>query len=200
VQRKLGDTVEWENPQGLKVTDSRYHLFEFCFEGIYTYQTRAIIKLDGRMVTPEQAAAEWAVKKETCDFYYSHHDHEFFIPEWQGLHPFSEAHKPRYEFRPKTSKQVKWESVPVGTLTNRGVFLKSSHGFAQVLTTDSPYCVSDVADKELELAPASEQPWIAVQEKSPSLHVDGLVMECWLNNGTVVDSSMVPAVTWSNDA
>lgn len=59
---------------------------------------------------------------------------------------------------------LNWKDVPVGAMTNRGMFLKSSFGYSQVLTNDSPFCVADVEESELELAPASEQPWIAVQD------------------------------------
>jgi hypothetical protein len=61
LQRKLGDTVEWN----LFGTTLQWEgeVFTFDVERTYTYRTKATIKLDGRMVTREQAAAEWKTKK-----------------------------------------------------------------------------------------------------------------------------------------
>jgi hypothetical protein len=67
LQRSLGDTVEWLTPYKSKLNGRA--VFAFSEQGIYTYAPKATIKLDGKMVTPEQAAAEWKVKKEMYDFY-----------------------------------------------------------------------------------------------------------------------------------
>jgi hypothetical protein len=68
LQAKLGDTVEW-----WAGTTKAFNGEDFTFNlrgTTYTYRTKATIKLDGRMVTPEQAAAEWKTKKETHDVWY----------------------------------------------------------------------------------------------------------------------------------
>jgi hypothetical protein len=166
LQRQTDETHEWRLPNG-SYRNEMYANGKLTFtdKGTYTYAPKATIKLDGKMVTPEQAAAEWEVKKETHDLLFN----DSQTKDWKmpvGLVAWAafDSREIEYELRPKALKQVSWSDMPVGVMTNRGTFLKSSHGFAQVLTTDNPYCVSDVADYELELAPASEQPWIALQE------------------------------------
>jgi hypothetical protein len=110
LQRKLGDTVDWFNPVGdLAGGGFAREIFNFTSEGTYTYRTRATIKLDGNMVTPEQAKAEWKAKRET---------HERFV-KWENADSFTalinnvaflpHSHeKFEYELRPTALKQVDW--------------------------------------------------------------------------------------------
>jgi hypothetical protein len=67
LHRTLGNTVYW----GILDPPDCYadSLTTFNSGCIYTYRTKATIRLDGKMVTPEQAAAEWAARKETHDIY-----------------------------------------------------------------------------------------------------------------------------------
>jgi hypothetical protein len=106
LQRQTKDTHEWFNPN----SGSTCYLSDA--EEIYNYRTKATIKLDGRMVTPEQAAAEWESKKETCDVWYRSDN---FL-EWGIQKPFSgkythdwnkqtQVNGAEYEIRPK---QVSW--------------------------------------------------------------------------------------------
>jgi hypothetical protein len=106
LQRQTKDTHAWFNPSG----GSNCYLF--AAGGTYTYRTKATIKLDGRMVTPEQAAAEWEAKKETCAVWYRSDN---FL-EWGIQKPFSgkythdwnkqtQVNGAEYEIRPK---QVSW--------------------------------------------------------------------------------------------
>jgi hypothetical protein len=101
LQRKLGDTVEWN----LFGTTLQWEgvVFTFDAERTYTYRTKATIKLDGRMVTPEQAAAEWEAKKETHDVWFTV-SHGAWVPcsntQFRG--------NGEYELRPKALKQPTW--------------------------------------------------------------------------------------------
>ena len=114
LQRSFGDTVEWDCSE-LQITERSGAKvpFDFNRECTYTYAPKATIKLDGKMVTPEQAAAEWEAKKETCDVWYRSDN---FL-EWEIEKVFSGkyAHNwnkrsqvsgAEYELRPKALKQV----------------------------------------------------------------------------------------------
>lgn len=61
LQAELGDTVEWLLNGFTKPSLGG---FDFGTDGIYTYKTKATIKLDGEMVTRDQAVAEWEAKKD----------------------------------------------------------------------------------------------------------------------------------------
>lgn len=112
LQRELGDTVEWESPQGLKTSEPLHKLW-FDAEGIYTYKTKATIKLDGKMVTREQAMAEWESKKETCDAYCWTDS----CPSWDknpdacggDFIGIEEVNGIEYQLRAKPAKVVLWE-------------------------------------------------------------------------------------------
>jgi hypothetical protein len=162
LQRSLGDTVEWFLPSGLP---DKFVLFKR--EGTYTYAPKATIKLDGKMVTPEQAADEWEAKKETCDLWYTN---RYGNPECLSLmsdEPRWYDHKElgtQYELRPKAVKQVKWEDMPAGiAVTYRGqtypMHRSPVMGYPCVITTDGLIC-QDFSNSNLDLAPASEQKYI----------------------------------------
>jgi hypothetical protein len=75
LQSELGGTVGWsyESTDGRMFTGYATNSKIIGFgatSGVYTYRTKATIKLNGQMVTREQAAAEWEAKKETHDAYY----------------------------------------------------------------------------------------------------------------------------------
>jgi hypothetical protein len=95
LQRKLGGTADWHYPTAIKA--GSWNL-DFDGKGTYTYRTKATIKLDGNMVTPEQAAAEWKAKRET-------HDVWFTTPTgaWVNVGGDfdSDSSRGRYELRPK---------------------------------------------------------------------------------------------------
>jgi hypothetical protein len=63
---------------------------------IYTYRTKATIRLDGKMVTPEQAAAEWKAKRETHDVWFTTH-----TGAWVKVGGDFDSSRGRYELRPK---------------------------------------------------------------------------------------------------
>jgi hypothetical protein len=105
LQRKLGDTVDWFLPVGSELP---YPKTDFSQRGTYTYRTRATIKLDGRMVTPEQAAAEWWAKKETHDLWYGNFRGHFFKTTDTDFQPNSNEYESEYELRPKALKQPTW--------------------------------------------------------------------------------------------
>jgi hypothetical protein len=70
LQRKLGDTVEW-SWKANGIGDIVYAVDNFDFTGgTYTYKAKATIKLDGKIVTLEQAESEWESKKDTHDIFY----------------------------------------------------------------------------------------------------------------------------------
>jgi hypothetical protein len=64
------------------------------------------IKLDGKMVTPEQAASEWEVKKETHDLWYGNFRGHFFKTIDTDFQPNSNEYQSEYELRPKALKEV----------------------------------------------------------------------------------------------
>jgi hypothetical protein len=78
LQRQLGDTFEWKHPNmHIRLIDK----LTFSLVGTYTYRTKATIKLNGHMVTPEQAATEWEANKETHDLWFK----ESQDSDWQVL-------------------------------------------------------------------------------------------------------------------
>lgn len=102
LQRKLGDTVEWFDPAEIEGVV----ILAFDAKGTYTYRTKATIKLGGRMVTPEQAAAEWEAKKDTHDVYGIGDDGKFrflHAPNWWA---WNEVSKHQYELREKSNEAV----------------------------------------------------------------------------------------------
>jgi hypothetical protein len=105
LQRKLGDTVVWNHPN---MTIYAGASLGFNVKGTYTYRTRATIKLDGEMVTPEQAAAEWEAKKETHDVY-SISTIETTLENYPRFSlTFDSGNGYWYELRPKALKQPAW--------------------------------------------------------------------------------------------
>jgi hypothetical protein len=103
LQAKTRDECDWFTPfsSQLDVDDD---FFSFGSKGTYTYRTKATIKLDGRRVTPEQAAAEWDAKKETHVMWF-----KFANIDWTDVivYPedyveyFANTANCEYELRPK---------------------------------------------------------------------------------------------------
>jgi hypothetical protein len=165
----------------------------FCFDADvnYTYRTKATVKLDGKMVTPEQAKDEWEAKKETHDVYLKNVFNTFVCVNNDNPHEiFSIDGQSEYEFRLKPLKQVSWSDMPVGVaVTYRGqtypLHRSPVMGFPCVITTDGLIC-QDFSNSSFGLAPASEQPWIAVQdgedgfELTEGLYVKGFMTELYM--------------------
>jgi hypothetical protein len=108
LQHQTKDTHDWFDPNN----NEPYEGVIFSFnanEGIYTYRTKATIKLDGKMVTPEQAAAEWEAKKETHDVWALNNCGGEVITIKPSFNPYN-AHLSGYEYqlRPKALKQPTW--------------------------------------------------------------------------------------------
>jgi hypothetical protein len=102
LQRKLGDTVEWFTP--MNMTGASNDELSFCQGadyGTYTYRTKATIRLDGKMVTPEQAAAEWKAKRETHDVYSISTIETTLENDPRFSLTFDSGNGYWYEFRPK---------------------------------------------------------------------------------------------------
>jgi hypothetical protein len=183
LQAKLGNAVEWETPTG-------YHSrcnFEFDQIRTYTYRTKATIKLDGNMVTPEQAAAEWESKQETCDLWFKSTDCSWV--KLSNLIPIvTVSSEGEYELRAKPAKEVKWADVPAGVALKQkdDTLLYLYHGFnssykPQLSNLGAEACnIFSTPFEELELAPAADQPWIARQDSYKG-QVLGLVYE-WRDN------------------
>lgn len=66
------------------------------------------------------------------------------------------------EAKPAAKKQISWADMPVGVLTNKGAIVRQ---VKEVLYTTCTYEPDELTwhASGLALAPASEQPWIAVQ-------------------------------------
>jgi hypothetical protein len=98
LQRETKDTHDWFMPNNLDV--GIYFEPTFRAEGTYTYRTKATIKLNGNMVTPEQAAAEREAKKDTHELWYRSDRLDWCIwslKQWNKV----ENHNEHYELRPK---------------------------------------------------------------------------------------------------
>jgi hypothetical protein len=166
LQRKLGDTVEWN----LFGTTLQWEgeVFTFNVERTYTYRTKATIKLDHKMVTREQAAAEWEAKKETHEMWF-----QFGKLSWTDVIGFPTnlidyfiiSNDCEYELRPKELNIVSWGDVPqfvkVQHKTTKQTFAflgVDTFGYLAVFRRDcDDYSYNPPA---LELAPANEQPWM----------------------------------------
>jgi hypothetical protein len=99
LQDKTRDECDWFTPFGSQL-DVDDDFFSFGSNGTYTYRTKGTIKLDGNMVTPEQAAAEWEAKKETHDLWYRSDRVDWCIWFLKQLNKV-ENHNEHYELRPK---------------------------------------------------------------------------------------------------
>jgi hypothetical protein len=188
LQAKLGDTVEWN----LFGTTLQWEgeVFTFDVERTYTYRTKATIKLDGRMVTREQAAAEWKTKKETHEMWF-----QFGKLSWTDVIGFPTnlidyfiiSNDCEYELRPKALKQVSWSDMPqfvkvqhkttkqtfaflgVDTFGYLAVFRRDCDDYSynpptiHLQSTYNPPTIhlqSTYNPPALELAPTNEQPWM----------------------------------------
>ena len=176
LQRQTRDVCDWFDPSEI----AGVVIMAFDGKGTYTYSPKATIKLDGKMVTPEQAAAEWEDKKETCDLYYSSLNTDGF----ERLESFSLMSSnfnqtttwyAEYELRPKALKQVSWSDMPVWVAVQT-VNKKLVCTFVGMAANNliSIYNITAGADDYraalFELAYASEQLWIAVQDDQPPLY------------------------------
>jgi hypothetical protein len=196
LQAELGDTVEWLNPKNCRPTFKDG--FRFSMDGIYTYRTKATIKLNGEMVTPEQAAAEWEAKKETCNIFHRSANN----PSWWNLGhiPAFDTHNSEgafgeYETRPKALKQVSWSDAPVGiTVTYRGqtypMHRSPVMGYPCIITTDGLIC-QDFSNSSFGLAPASEQPWMYWGGGGECPVPEGCTYEITMRSG-VLDTEISP--------
>jgi hypothetical protein len=170
LQAELGDTVNWFNPVGdLAGGGFAREIFNFTSEGTYTYRTKATIMLDGNMVTPEQAAAEWEAKKENSVLWAAFDGLDFQVTSTIVFHPNTTQHA-QYCIRPKALKQVKWEDVPVGVAVKckaiSGLFTFQGLRLGvpkNCLITENATAFFP-STSSIELAPANEQPWIALQD------------------------------------
>jgi hypothetical protein len=107
LQRQTKDTHNWFDPS----QNEPYEGVIFSFngsEGFYTYKTKATIKLDGNMVTPEQAVAEWDSKKETHDLLFSSSLQEPCPVQGTPVFIKNLLLDAEYDFEPKALKQVSW--------------------------------------------------------------------------------------------
>jgi hypothetical protein len=103
LQAELGDTVDWSHSDSIWST---LHGFMFAMSGVSTYRTKPTIKLDGNMVTPEQAAAEWGAKKETCDLWFCDYSNDYRLDNTclkpdGSFYYYNNQSKYCYELRPK---------------------------------------------------------------------------------------------------
>ena len=112
LQRELGDTVDWVWVSSSACTGKSFacdeSVLSFTNGGTYTYRDKATIKLNGEMVTREQAMAEWESKKDTHDILCAVE----FAPEFElqsGViwRAYSDQ-KFEFELRPKPAKVVAW--------------------------------------------------------------------------------------------
>ena len=172
-----GDTVEWWTASGYHDNKG----FSFNEKGTYTYAPKATIKLDGKMVTPEQAAAEWAAKKETCDVWYKSDTDDRFDKQ-DGIilwNKHKDVYNCEYELRPKAIKVVKGSDIPVGVAVNcfqlEGLFvLQWVNGESCQITQEGQAFYPATS----ALILASEQPWLPyIQGETDLSSLEGLKIE-----------------------
>jgi hypothetical protein len=146
----------------------------------------ATIKLDGKMVTPEQAAAEWESKKEACDVWVNQ---MLYVREDSPRFTDTEA---IYELRPKALKKISWRAIPAGVMTNkgelRGTFLDNGADIEIRAKDGSAERIVHISQNELTLSPASEQPWVVVKKEAlTALNNAGITYDwSWTNTMGVV--------------
>ena len=171
LQDETKDACDWFVPNSKGSIQS---MFEFTDDGIYTYKPKAnLVKLDGELMTREAAIVKWESRKDTCDCYVSTESR----PMWEATkQPSFSRHDDfgfcEYQIRAKPLKQVSWNDVPVGVavrdMVNNVTWLYQGFDHASdVLLTNQknmPFGMRWDASQNLELAAASEQPWIAVQD------------------------------------
>lgn len=144
----------------------------FLFEnaGIYTYKLKAnLVKLDGELLTREAAIAEWESKKDTCGLWYGNFTGHFFKTNDIDFQPNSNVFVSEYQLRPKVLKPVSWADMPVGVAvrdkTTDVIWLSQGAEGAEVLVTNhpkNPFGTRFITKDCIELAIASEQPWMPV--------------------------------------
>jgi hypothetical protein len=182
LQRKLGDAVEWWAGT-IKAINCEDFTFNLGSNTTYTYAPKATIKLDGKMVTPEQAATEWGAKKETHALWFRLFPLGFTKVEGvsKDMSSYFSYHKENVEFelRQKALKQVSWSDMPVGVAVRdktTGViwlYQGSENGNA-VLTNhpSNPFGSRWIDLSELEIAAADKQTLIPVAAPDEGLTVE----------------------------
>jgi hypothetical protein len=142
-------------------------------------------------VTPEQAEAEWESKKETHHMYFQRKDGNPWFSVFGNELPkdiekyFSIDKNCKFELRPKALKQVSWGDIPVGVAvrcndTDYVWILQGVGDNKEALITvpnNKSFGMRWIDCRDLTLAPASEQHWIAVQDCFNFPMVDGLIYE-----------------------
>lgn len=171
---------------------------EFNVEGIYTYKRKAnLVKLDGKLMSREAAIALWESKKDT-------HRVWFKLPYMDGFDnvillngevPVFNSDDVEYQLRARPLKQIDWKDVPVGVMlrvraTGSIVECRSFNRLTDGIRTESidghgRTMTNERTSEAFELAPADQQPWIAVQDDD--LHtMHG--KEKWLaNHGILIE-------------
>jgi HNH endonuclease len=100
----------------------------------------------------------------------------------KGRKVFAFCEQGTYTYAPKALKQVSWSDMPVGVMTNKGelreVFMATYGDNRQQATVEvaMPTASSQKSPRhfyctDLTLAPASEQPWIAVQRNEDGVAI-----------------------------
>lgn len=111
LQRQTKDTHDWSHYANTPAGD---YVFTFDAGGTYNYRTKATIKLNGNMVTPEQAAAEWEAKKDTHQMHFQRSEGNPWFSVFDNRLPkdiekyFSIDKNCKFELRAKAPKQVSW--------------------------------------------------------------------------------------------
>lgn len=195
LQAELGDTVDWFYPDCTTSPASEKNL-GFACEGIYTYKLKPTVKLTiddepAKMLTPAQCEAEMLARIDTHDLQFK--SDSCAIKDWLASEPrWFEIGNDNSEYRliRKQPKQISWKNVPVGVMTNKGELRAWSSDLAWC-ETKKHGCPSlaGYTPSQLELAPAAEQPWIAVQDCKPFVRVDGL--QYVITYGAGVDDAVV---------
>lgn len=174
---ELGYTVEWFSgrfhtrfpaDQILAFDDTK----DGCHKGepaIYTYKRKAnLVKLNGKLMSPEAAIALRESKKDTCDVW--------FKSDASGCREFNcigkedvawlsnQTLSSEYQLRERPLKQISWKDVPVGVMTNKGELRVAKDGRVWVEILEGCPGLEGFPIHCIQLAPADQQPWIAKQD------------------------------------
>jgi hypothetical protein len=135
------------------------------------------------MVTPKQAAADWELLEETHEMWFKMFPLGFTkvegVPKDIVSYLSYNSDRVEYELRPKALKIVKWADMPMGVMTNHGIFhgVFGDRGMVKRQGELPQY----ILIPELTLDPASKQPLIAVNGKFNK--VEGLIYETKVDAG-----------------
>lgn len=180
IDMKFRSKLPESESETIRVVISNQH--EPCKKEPQTELKANLVKLGGKLMTREAAIAKWEAVKDKCDVWIK--NDVTVVWELTNLSRkfivYAHEVNCEYQLRAKPLKQVSWKDVPVGVAV-QSVNKKhlcnfvgmAANGLISVYNTMAG--ANNYRAAKFELAPASEQPWIAVQNTFEK--VEGLIYE-----------------------